>query len=137
MFKMPYEARDRVQSENDLPSLAVQSCKDECDINQILKKYMKTRLMTHVNQNQGNYGDFTSVQDYRSSLDQVMAAQEMFDSLPSNVRKRFENDPAEFLTFVGDPSNLQEAKDLGLIPVDDGPVVPPPIDPELVDPPQL
>lgn len=40
----------------------------------------------------------------------------MFDTLPSKLRLRFGNDPAEFLSFVEDPANDQEMIDLGLKP---------------------
>lgn len=117
-IRTAYSPRERVQVSSDKPSLTVQSSKDECDINNILKKYVKTQLMDHVNVHQGSYGDYTSVQDYHTSVQQVMAAEEMFMSLPSGLRKRFGNDPAEFLAFVEDEANVDEARKLGLIPGD-------------------
>lgn len=108
--------RKRVQVHFDDPGLTKQAFRDECNVNTIMAKYQKTGLLPHVDVHKGRYGDFTNVQDYQSSLNQVMAAQDMFNSLPSSIRVRFSNDPAEFLRFVDNPSNLDEMRSLGLLP---------------------
>ncbi len=96
-------------------TLAKQAFKAECDINTIMTRFEKTGLLEHVNQHQGDYGDYTNVPaDYQAALDQVMAAREMFGSVPSKIRARFENDPAKFLAFVEDPANAEEMYKLGL-----------------------
>jgi len=91
-----------------------QSFKAECDINTILKKYQKTGLLSHVSQYQGRYEDLPSEIDYQQSLNAIIAAEESFSSLPSKIRARFGNDPAEFLQFVENPANENEMIDLGL-----------------------
>lgn len=92
-----------------------QAHKDECDVNRIMAKWQKTGVLEHRNTYQGNYGDFTNLpMDYQESLNAVIAAEEMFSSLPGKVRKRFGNDPANFLEFVQDPSNRDEMIELGL-----------------------
>lgn len=80
-----------------------------------MAKYKATGLIDHVNTFRGSYGDFTSVQDYQLSLNQVMAAQESFEALPSNIRARFQNNPGALLAFLEDPKNQEEAVKLGLI----------------------
>lgn len=92
-----------------------QSFKDECDVNNILAKYQKTGLLTHYSNANPRFGDFSSVPDYRSSLDLVRKAQEYFMELPAALRGRFKNDPAVLLEFVADSRNKQEAIELGLI----------------------
>lgn len=99
----------------DQISLTKQSFAKECDINTIMLKYQKTGLIDHLNKYEGRYGDFTNVSDYQTSLNAVMAAQDEFLSLPSSLRARFENDPAQFLQFVHDENNREEAIQLGLI----------------------
>lgn len=97
------------------PSRVDPSHQAECDTDHILRKYSQTGLLTHVNRHQGDYGDYLEVpMDYQASLNHVLAAQAAFDSLPSNLRLKFGNDPAQFLTFVGDPSNYDEMVSLGL-----------------------
>lgn len=95
--------------------MAKQAFKDECDINTIMSKYQRTGLIEHVQRVQGSYGDFTSVQDYQLSLNQVIEAQDAFDALPSSVRKRFNNEPTQLMAFISDDANYDEAVRLGLI----------------------
>lgn len=106
--------RIRVPFETEGKTMTKQSFKKDCDVNNILKKYERTGLIDHVNKFEGKYGDFTSTQDYQSCIDQAIKAEEMFMSLPSSVRKRFDNDPGQFLAFVDNPENLGEMIELGL-----------------------
>lgn len=92
----------------------VQYEKDKCDINNILKKYQATGLIDHVSRYNGDYSDLGGVQDYHSSLNQVLEAQNAFDSLPSSIRNKFSNDPGQFLAFVSDANNMDEMVELGL-----------------------
>lgn len=92
-----------------------QSFKAECDINNIMAKYQRTGLLEAVNQHQAQYGDVTGV-DFQSAMQTVALANQMFMDMPSSIRKRFANDPGEFLAFVNDENNRDEAIKLGLIP---------------------
>lgn len=114
MYNQCIRRDKKVRKTFEKPSLTKQSFKEECDVNNILKKFAKTGLIEHVNRFSGDYGNYTSVQDYQTSLNQIMSANEMFESLPSKVRARFGNNPAEFLDFVGNPENIQEMISLGL-----------------------
>jgi len=119
--------RKRVSIVNDEPSRTVQSAKQECDINFILRNYQKTGMLEHINKYQAQYGEVPS-HDFREALEIVKQAQTVFDALPSNVRNRFANDPAQFLSFCENPANLSEAKLLGLAKPDTAPsdLQPPP-----------
>lgn len=97
-----------------LPSRTKQAMRDECDINNIMERYQKSGLITHVNRYEGRYEDLTNVVDYGTAFDIVKRAEEMFMTLPSGVRARFLNDPGVFLRFVDDPANAQELVELGL-----------------------
>lgn len=92
-----------------------QSFQDECDINKIMKRYQDTGMIEHVREISTNYGDFSNVDDYQTALNKVISAQESFDALPAEIRKRFKNDPAELIDFMNDPKNAQEAVQLGLL----------------------
>lgn len=87
---------------------------DECDINQIMAKFQETGAITHANNHQANY-DFVSGLTFTQSMEIVTTAGRMFDELPSSLRKRFNHDPAQYLTFVQDPANLDAMGDLGLL----------------------
>lgn len=109
------------------PVITQQHFKTDCDVNSIMLKYGTSRILQHYGQFQGNYGDFTDVQDYQTSLNEVIKAQDMFASLPSKLRLRFANDPAQFLQFVSDPANVEEMRNLGLLRTDIADVVSSPV----------
>lgn len=92
-----------------------QAFKDETNINFILAKFQKTGVIEHQAKYQGQYGEFLAV-DYHTAMNVVLEAQEMFESVPSNIRKEFDNDPGKFLAFVGDEANRDRAVELGLVP---------------------
>ena len=86
----------------------------ECDINNIMQKYQKTGVLDHINHHQGDYSDFLSATSYHESMNAVLEAQNAFDSLPSSVRSRFNNNPGDFLAYVHNPNNAAEMVTLGL-----------------------
>lgn len=106
--------RPRVGLEFTKPSLTKQSFVREADINVIMARYEKDGLIAHVNRVQGSYGDFTDPPEYQEALNKVIAAQDMFMSLPARIRARFGNDPGEFLAFVQDEKNVPEMVKMGL-----------------------
>lgn len=96
-----------------------QAHKAQCDMNVILRDYQRTGLMKHVKNNAGRYDDIPAV-DFQEAMFLVTRAQAMFSELPSNIRKRFANDPAEFFEFVQNPENKEELRKLGLLAGSDG-----------------
>ena len=94
-------------------SKAWQSCKDECDINEILRRFGKTGLMP-VNPLEGTYGDFSDATDYQTAMNALIASEREFDALPSNIRKHFNNDPYELVKFVENPDNFEKGVELGI-----------------------
>lgn len=107
----------------DNPGLTKQSFQDECDMNKILARAEQSGHVESTNSREPRYEDISSATDYKTSLDTVHAAQASFNELPALVRRRFENDPAAFLAFVGDDKNVDEAIELGLIPKPEKPKV--------------
>lgn len=99
----------------DEPSLTIQSAKDECDINLIIERANRGMAPAFINERIPQFGDFSDVADYQSAFNQVLAAQDQFAELPSKIRARFGNDPAQLLSFLSDASNRDEAIRLGLI----------------------
>lgn len=89
-----------------------QSFKDDCDINFIVKKYVKSGQMPYIREN-GVYADHTAT-DLFESMQIVAKSKTMFEELPAAIRNRFENDPVKFLEFTEDPTNQDEMIDLGL-----------------------
>lgn len=102
------------------PSLAVQSEKDDADINVIVKRF---GITGHLPQGMvpPSFQDFTEVFDFRSAIEAVREAEGKFMQLPADVRSRFRNDPQEFVAFCSELTpdgsalkNLEEMRKLGL-----------------------
>jgi len=114
-FKSAYDPHPRIQPKLNPKSLTHQSMAPECDINTIMKKYERTGILEHRNRFEGTYGDFTQVpENYHESMNAVLAADEMFGTLPSRIRRRFHNDPGVFVEFAANPENAEELVKLGL-----------------------
>ena len=101
------------------PSLTQQHFKDECDINVIIARHDTTGLWCKPGDlakvRQPLFDDFSVVPDFMDAQNFLIEAGELFDALPSRVRKRFNNSPAELLEFLNDPANAAEAVALGLV----------------------
>lgn len=113
-FRTAYGPQNKVQLNCTDPSRARQSMKQECDINFILQKYKKTGLITHVAKHQGSYGEFDVI-DFHEAMNAIRDAEEMFLELPADLRKKFHNDPGEFVEFTTNPDNRDTMEALGLI----------------------
>lgn len=117
-FRTPYNYdTDEVSRETSLvcedESLAVQSERDDCDINTIVRRFGLTGSLP-VGVRRPEYGDFVGVSDYREALEALEAADASFYAMPAEVRARFENDPARFVDFCSDVSNVDEMIKMGL-----------------------
>lgn len=87
---------------------------DECDINLIIKRHTPEQLQNIATQNEGRYGDATSLQ-YHEAQNIITNANTMFEELPSDIRKNFNNDPATFLDFTSDKNNHEEMREMGIM----------------------
>lgn len=97
------------------PSLTQQHFREECDINRIMERYQETGNWGEQTNVRPQFGDFSTEFDFRTAQETVIRAREAFEALPSKVRRRFGNDPAELLEFLQDEANRDEAIMLGLI----------------------
>ncbi|AXL15182.1 internal scaffolding protein [Microviridae sp.] len=83
-----------------LPSLALQSAKDECDITKILEKYRATGVPPSSNENPPIFQDVSELEDYSEVMRNLKDAEFYFDSLPATERENFDNDPLLFLDYL-------------------------------------
>jgi len=113
-FRLPFGPRYRVQVSFPPPGRTKQSFKDECDVNTIMRRYEATGILPEP-RGVPQYLDVSSI-DFQEAQFFIAAANSRFFSLPSRIRDRFENDPAQFLAFMEDSRNAQEARELGLVP---------------------
>jgi len=104
----------RVQKKFTKPSRTKQAFKHEVDINRIMAKYQKTGILPITNRSP-LYGDFSEIPDFETASNKIIQAQLTFDALPSQLRKKFNNNPNELIQFVQDESNKDEALKLGLL----------------------
>lgn len=133
LIRKPYEEYESDSLICNTPSLTRQSAKDECDINQIVKKHLAGQVSSFVNKNEPRYEDYTGF-DFQAAMNTVASASEMFADLPAVIRKRFQNDPVEFMNFVHDPENIEEGRKLGIFSPAKPPVTVPPGTEPVVDP---
>ena len=62
---------------------------------------------------EGEMDDFPNY-DFQDAQYKMAYAQSMFESLPSGIRAKFENNPAKFMDFANNPNNAQEMVQMGL-----------------------
>lgn len=119
--------RNRISTTCEEETLTEQSHVDEVDVNKIIKKHgmdviAKTRELMADNFRM----DEIPTNDFHEALMIIQKASKTFTSLPSSVRKRFDNEPSKFLDFVQNPANNQAMVDMGLA-VDITPAEPQPV----------
>lgn len=114
-FSTLYDFPDTTQfgTVNTEDSMTQESSNDDTDINVIMKRYGQTGQVPGVLQ-EGIYGDFTQVQDYRTALELVRQADTAFAEVPAEVRNEFDNDPQRFIDFANDEKNIEQMRKWGL-----------------------
>lgn len=81
-----------------------QTFKNETDINRIMARAQTTGTISHLNQHQAKYADFSDF-DFFESQRMLTEGRQVFDQAPSEIRKEFGNSPAKFFAYVNDPAN--------------------------------
>lgn len=126
-FISPYSLKNRVRiSFNENSRWTKQSEKDSCDINIIMNRYIATGELPNIAERAPQYLDVTGL-EFQSSMDFIAGAKTLFHEMPSAIRTRFENDPAQFLDFCSHEKNRPELAEMGLLRPIVPPVIPNPI----------
>lgn len=111
-FRTQYNhARPKVTTGPDTP--VKQAFKDETDVNRIIAKYQQTGAVSHANRFAPHYGE-ADAQDFHKAMNLVVATQQAFDALPSALRRRFSNDPGEWVEFL-ESADEEDLRQAGLI----------------------
>lgn len=97
------------------PSRTQQHMADETDINKLVATYARTGIIPGSDLPAMEF-HVDEIFDYQTAMNQLIASNQAFMALPSNIRDRFHNDPAHLLDFVSHENNRDEAIRLGLIP---------------------
>lgn len=81
------------------PSLTEQSHKDATDINKILRKAQKAGGLAHLQKYGAAYGDLSGYDFFEAQI-KIAQGNEIFEALPSEIRREFSNNPANFFSAI-------------------------------------
>jgi len=97
-------------------SMTKQSFKDECDINNIVKRFEATGIIDHINQAhaKGLYTDLPEALDLQTGLNMIAQAEAAFMALPAAARSEFDNDPVKFVEAFHNPTEAQQERFIAL-----------------------
>ena len=93
--------------------LVEQSHKDEVNINNIVKRHGVDLIAKTAALQQFTYDDNPN-NDFHETMNMILKAKDSFSSVPSEIRKQFDNDPAKFMDFIHNGDNQQQLIDWGL-----------------------
>lgn len=109
------QIRNRVTLDTSGDEIRVeQSHKDDVNINNIVKKHGIELIGKIAALQQFQYDDVTG-NDFQESMNAILKAKETFQNVPSDIRKKFDNDPAKFMDFVHNNDNHDELVSMGLM----------------------
>lgn len=100
----------------DSPTMTEQHHKDSLDPNKIIDNVIRTGSFEHLNLERfASYADATTAGSFLDAQLAYRRGMEAFEALPAHIRTRFNNDPAQLLTFLENPENRAEAEKLGIV----------------------
>lgn len=112
-FKRRADGSLDVESVPQGETLTQQQFIDDCDVNIILNRILKTNEMPALVPALLE-GDFSQLPSYQEALHTIQHANELFMEIPASTRLRFENDPQKLMDFLADENNNEEAIKLQL-----------------------
>ncbi len=88
-----------------------QSFKDACDINKLLEKAAKQGGLSHIEKHGAKYADYAAI-DWENLPLQLARGQQVFNELPAELKREFDQNPADFYEYVTDPQNAGRLEEL-------------------------
>lgn len=80
----------------------IQSHKASTDLNEIIRRFTETGDISLFQVREGVYGDFTDMpKTYAEMFQRMIDAEIAFNSLPAEVKEKFNNNVSEFLAAMG------------------------------------
>lgn len=113
-FRTHYSPQLRVSFQTEGESLTEQQFAEESQIISKIRKYDSQGFFDSVNRNPAQFNDFTQVRDLADAIDQIEQARDAFQTIPSDIRKQFNNSPTEFFEFASNEDNYDDLVKLGL-----------------------
>lgn len=118
-FRTPYSKAVRAPSHGILftePSQTDQSSLEETTIDYYLRRYAATGIDPAAGRLEAaQFGDFSSVDDFRSAQTKVAAVRSGFESLTAQERAQFDNNFSNYVEFILNPENAKAAQDMGFL----------------------
>lgn len=109
-----YSPRIGVVVECGEESNVQQHFKDQCDINKIAKMVEATGSAEHVKQARERYGDFSELFDVGINMDKAAKAQQLFEQLPTDLRKKVGNSIPNLFNYISQKENFDECVKMGI-----------------------
>lgn len=106
-------ARKKIVSTFPDPGRTQQHFKEECDVNNIVKRFAQTGVYDHVAAGIPRYAHCSS-QSFTEAKFMIAEINSHFERLPAETRRHFENDPEKFVAAHEDPERRDELVELGL-----------------------
>ncbi len=88
-----------------------QSQRDETDINKLLERSARTGSLSHLEQYEAQYGDYSGY-DFEAHINTIAEGQSIFEHLPAEVKREFDQSAQKFFEFVTDPENSERLPEL-------------------------
>lgn len=82
-----------------------QSFKDQTNINKIMAKAARGGTISHLAKHGATYGDFSDIDDLMTAHKRLEKGQQIFEELPGEIKREFQNNPVKFFAYVNDPAN--------------------------------
>lgn len=118
-FRTPYSKAVRAPSNGILftePSQTDQSSLEETTIDYYLRRYASTGIDPAAGRLEAaQFGDFSSIDDFRSAETKVAAVRSGFESLTAQERAQFDNNFSNYVEFILNPENAKAAQDMGFL----------------------
>ena len=104
--------RRRVRTPVGDKSRTKQSETEKTNINTIMRKYNKTGVIDHWNDNRPTFGDVSMSQGLHKNMIAAEQASDEFDKLDSHVRRAADNNPVRLLES---PEGLEVLRQAGMM----------------------
>lgn len=118
-FRTPYSKAVRAPSHGILftePSQTDQSSLEETTIDYYLRRYAATGIDPAAGRLEAaQFGDFSSIDDFRSAQTKVAAVKSGFESLTAQERAQFDNNFSNYVEFILNPENAKAAQEMGFL----------------------
>lgn len=109
---MSMKSSDFKKAKKYTDGLTKQAFKDSCDVNKILKRAAKAGSISHLQKYPAaEYGEFENY-DLLEAHRRLKRANEIFEDLPAEVKREFDQDALAFAGFCSNPENRERLGEL-------------------------